>query len=283
MDTQNPGLSVEVAGEAVEAATPEIEQRNESQQIETTEVGQVEAQEQHQDDSDADEGAQANPSDALESKSQRQRRLKRERTAERERKLAESRRRLKEIEEREAQIKDPSYEEVDDMDRRAAIMAANEAERRQIAMDRKRLNGDVQSAEAEAQREYTEKADKAEADARTRYTDYDAKVSVLTAVTQGKPNRAIVDALRNSDAPADLAYFLGNNPEEAARIHSLPELSAAREIGRLEAGLSIPKPKTKTNTPPPIKPIQNGGSEVVKNPEEMSFSEYEAARKAGKI
>lgn len=283
MDTQTPGLA-EAAGEAVEAATPQDDQQHESQQIETAEVDQQEAENNTQDEGNSGESdQQVAEASETESKSQRQRRLKRERQAERNQRLEANRKRLEVIEKQRAELKDPAFDEIDDPDRRTAVMAGNEARRAMLDADKDRIIADIQAAQAEAEREWREKSASAEVEARQRYTDYDAKVSVLTAVTQGRPNRAIQDALRASDNPADLAYWLGNNPEDAARINSLPDLQAAREIGRIEAGLSIPQPKKKTNAPPPIKPINQGAVDVVKNPEDMTFREYEAARKAGKL
>ena len=52
-------------------------------------------------------------------------------------------------------------------------------------------------------------------------------------------------------APA-IAYWLGNNKAEAARISQMPALAAARAIGAIEARLST----TKANPPPkPVKPV----------------------------
>jgi hypothetical protein len=60
-------------------------------------------------------------------------------------------------------------------------------------------------------------------------------------------------ATEMDDGPAVL-YYLGKNPDIADRIATLPPLSAAREMGRIEAKLaSAPKPDkvSKAPTPPP--------------------------------
>ena len=65
-------------------------------------------------------------------------------------------------------------------------------------------------------------------------------------------------AIQASDIGPDVAYHLGKNPKEAARIAKMPPLLQAREIGKIEATLSAnpPQPTPKpSNAPPPITPI----------------------------
>ncbi len=59
-------------------------------------------------------------------------------------------------------------------------------------------------------------------------------------------NQTVVDAAMG-DNFAEILYALGKNPDEAARIASLPPLQAAREIGKIEAKITAtpPKPKPK--------------------------------------
>lgn len=68
-------------------------------------------------------------------------------------------------------------------------------------------------------------------------------------------NQNMVDALFDSDHAADIAYHLGQNPQEARRIASLSPIAAAREIGKLEARFSGPPQKTKTKAPDATKPV----------------------------
>lgn len=87
-------------------------------------------------------------------------------------------------------------------------------------------------------------------DARTRYSDFDAKMNADVTVTP-----AMRDVLFDSEAGADLAYWLGSNPQEAARIAALQSpLAVARELGKVEAGLktaAVSAPKKTTSAPPP--------------------------------
>jgi len=66
----------------------------------------------------------------------------------------------------------------------------------------------------------------------------------------------MADAIRSSDIGPDVAYYLGTNPKEAARIHGLPPLLQVKEIGKIEAKLADNPPARKTTTAPePIRPV----------------------------
>lgn len=115
-----------------------------------------------------------------------------------------------------------------------------------------------------------------ETEARERFADYDT-------VTRN-PNVAITpdmaSLIRDSEHGPDIAYHLGKNPAEAARIASLSPIRQAAELGKLEVALAAPKPSRKVPAAPvqPVSAIAAGGS---KDPAKMSMSEYAAWRKAG--
>lgn len=115
------------------------------------------------------------------------------------------------------------------------------------------------------------------AEAKAVYPDYD------TVVHNDLPVSVVMgDAILGSDAPTLIMYHLGKNPDEARRISNLSPLDAAREIGRIEARLTAPKARTETSAPAPVNPVRPGGV-AGRNPENMSFAQYAAARRAGKI
>ena len=94
----------------------------------------------------------------------------------------------------------------------------------------------------------------------------------------------MAEAMRDSDAGTDIAYFLGKNLAEARRIASLNSAAAqAREIGKLELRLaekSTPvQAKEPSRAPAPIAPVGSGkGGD--KGPEQMSMAEYAKWRAA---
>lgn len=74
------------------------------------------------------------------------------------------------------------------------------------------------------------------------------------------PNLPISDAMaeviKSSDVGPDVAYYLGTNIKEAARISKLSPLMQAKEIGKIEAKLSDNPPVRKTTSAPaPISPV----------------------------
>ena len=116
------------------------------------------------------------------------------------------------------------------------------------------------------------------ADARTRYPDFDAALAVASNAQFVSP--ALSEMVLASDQPADLAYHLGKNPQEAIRLSALPPIIAAREIGKLEARLVATPPKIASTAPPPINPVRASGV-AVKDIEKMSLDEFRAFKAGG--
>ena len=130
-------------------------------------------------------------------------------------------------------------------------------------------------AQEESQRNkgltYRERVEKA----RAKYEDYEE----IAHGQHWAPTQDMADAILESELGPDIAYYLGNNPEEAARISKLSPAAQNRELGKLEAKLSLPPPKPKTTTAPA--PIEPSGSKAKaqKSPEEMSDKEFADWRK----
>ncbi len=107
-----------------------------------------------------------------------------------------------------------------------------------------------------------------------------ADVTVSPAMTQ-----AIVE----SDLGAEIAYYLGKNPDEANRIAKLSASAALREMGKIEARLentaekketppaekAAPKPSVK---PKPVAPVNGTAKTATKDPDEMNFQEFKQWR-----
>jgi hypothetical protein len=82
------------------------------------------------------------------------------------------------------------------------------------------------------------------------------------------------------DGP-QLAYWLGQNREEAARIAKLSPVKAVAELGRIAERLANPTPKAQPKPKPePIKPVGGRSSATPKDPSEESMEEYGARRLA---
>lgn len=81
-----------------------------------------------------------------------------------------------------------------------------------------------------------------------------------------------------SEAAHDIAYHLGKNPEVARKLSAMHPVQAARELGKLEARLTEPKPVTKA--PDPHTPVR-GAAFASKDPGKMTGPEYQAWRASG--
>jgi len=107
----------------------------------------------------------------------------------------------------------------------------------------------------------------------------------------------MADAIFASDFGAEVAYYLGRAPEEAARIAQLDAIGAAREIGKIEARLettgsgktpektnagadSDAAPKRATRADAPITPPKGGGKAApdLEYLATHNFAEYQRVR-----
>lgn len=113
-------------------------------------------------------------------------------------------------------------------------------------------------------------------EAKARYTDFDAVALARDVPVSGDMARLI----QTSEVGADVLYHLGQNKALSAEIAGMNPMDAARAIGRLEATIAAPRPRTSTNAPAPISPLKGSGT-AMKDPAKMSFAEFKAYREAG--
>jgi hypothetical protein len=88
----------------------------------------------------------------------------------------------------------------------------------------------------------------------------------------------VADLVMSMDEGPRVAYFLGKNPETAARLSSLPPLEAAKELGRIETRLAYEREQAKakpvSKAPPPPPKIDATEPAVEKDPSQMSDKEF---------
>lgn len=126
-------------------------------------------------------------------------------------------------------------------------------------------------------RELVEDYEDGQIKARKVIPDYD---TVLQAAKNVPVAPHIEGLILESDKSALIAYHLAKNPEKVDRLNAMPPVAAAREIGRLEARLSLPNPNKATSAPKPISAVKGGASPTPKVTE-MSMEEYAAMRSKG--
>lgn len=137
------------------------------------------------------------------------------------------------------------------------------------------------------QKEQQRQNEKAEQDIAKKARDFYEKGVALAddfdeLVMQNKAlpvTEAMRDALFAIDKGPEVLYHLANNPDEAFRVANLSPYAQAVEIGRLEARMSMPKPKTTTSAPPPITPL-SGGGESVNDPNNANIDDWMKRRNA---
>jgi len=103
----------------------------------------------------------------------------------------------------------------------------------------------------------------------------------VMAASTAPMSAAMAEAIKDSDVGPKVAYHLAQNPEIATRLSRLEPMAAAREIGRLEASLSVkqePTPKRVTSAPTPPTPVGSGRS-TTGDPGSMSQADYMEWRK----
>lgn len=151
-------------------------------------------------------------------------------------------------------------------DREVREIGEREAEARKFAQDKEKQEQDLINKTWSSQ----------VSEAKTRYADFEE-----VALAESLPvSRDMARLIQTSDAGPDVLYHLGRNPALAAEIAALPPYEAARAIGRLEATVTLPRPRTSTNAPEPIAPVR-GAAGASKDPAKMSGPEYQAWRAAG--
>ena len=237
---------------------------------------------------EGDEGAEGSEEQVSPAKARRERRK-----AEMDRLRTEAEQARKEAEDLRRQLQEsggtadpaPKREEFKDYEEWQAALAAHKVMSQLSARERAKLEG--QSKEREAALEKLSQQERQvlaqnwadqETEARTRYADYDAVArNPSVPITE-----AMVQVMVQSEMGPDIAYYLGSNPAEAARIARMQPLEMARQMGMIEARVSLPRAPKQTQAPDPVSPVKPK-ARASRDPAKMTMDEYIAARKSGQI
>lgn len=130
---------------------------------------------------------------------------------------------------------------------------------------------------------------------REKYEDFDVVAMAKDLLITDKMSELILE----SEISADIMYYLGQNPDEAADIAKLTPMKIAKKLAEIERELrkgeaapeddeeppGVPPPPVKkkklTKTPEPITPVRESGA-IDKDPSQMSPKEYRAWRERNK-
>lgn len=108
---------------------------------------------------------------------------------------------------------------------------------------------------------------------KTEFPDWDSSLRTFQMLGGASPD--FLEAITAMDAGHKVLHHLGQNPETAERVLSLPPLRMALELARLETSAGQAKPKPVSNAPAPINPI--GGRSAPVEPEEFATTAEQIA------
>lgn len=213
-----------------------------------------------------------------ETKSQRRRRLRRERetnvNAEVERLRAENER----LKTRGRTVKAPNPQDYTNQAEYAADLAAYRVRSQDAQAETERIQSDFKRAETAERDSFAEAAMDFKSEGVEKYPDFAELVS--RTPDKGGPalTTVMTEALFESDAGVDVAYYLAKNPAESKKIAQMSPVAQARAVFQLEAKVAKQAEPVRSKAPAPVKPVKGGSAAPQKSPSEMSMSEYAAYR-----
>lgn len=242
-------------------AAPQVTTQKAEQSAETPQAEKPAGTEQEQQTASGDDAPSQDTEDPDKPKTWKEKRQERNKQRWQEYKAAKEviPARLQLLERELAQLKSappPDLSQITDPGEEIAERAAWKI-RQQSAQDKSAaIDSERQAVAFEQQQKMLAAWDEARADARERIPDFDQVVNDRTPIHQ-RAAPFIVE----SEKGAEIAYWLGKNPQAAQALYSQFETAPARalvELGRIEARVSAPAAKTVSTAPKPA-PILNGG------------------------
>lgn len=141
----------------------------------------------------------------------------------------------------------PPVDQFESVDAYAEALAEQKAAQKLAAIEAEKYKFEVLETYQEREEE-----------ARNKYDDFEqVAYNPRLPITD-----TMAEAIQASDIGPDIAYYLGSNPKEAARIADLKSpVLQAKELGKIEAKLaSDPPVKKTTSAPAPITPVAGRGT-----------------------
>jgi hypothetical protein len=106
---------------------------------------------------------------------------------------------------------------------------------------------------------------------RDRIPDYDRVMAEQNGVFIA--DNVAAQILESPKGPL-LAYYLAKNLDKVAELNRMPPMQAAREIGRLEARIRIPKGNSATKVRPVRETPRGGAAPPNRDPSSMSMADF---------
>jgi hypothetical protein len=128
---------------------------------------------------------------------------------------------------------------------------------------------------------FNEQCNKIAEKGKESFAGFDTALANLNAVGAlgANSNPTFLQTVAELPEAHKLLYHLGNNPDEAARINSLPPLKMAIELAKIETKIALPQTKQTSKAPPPITPVTGtGGANNDLASPELSMEEFSRIR-----
>lgn len=135
---------------------------------------------------------------------------------------------------------------------------------------REEFADEAKDAHAEADAAVVENWQVQREEASARLPDFDEVINAVPADVFSAP---VAQAILSSDMAADVAYVLAKDLPRARRFAASTPLEQGREIGRIEAELSGPKPRKISSAPPPVDTVGSKGPGSGFNPATASVED----------
>lgn len=262
-----------------EDVTDHTEAPTEDEESEATES--TEGQDDDQPASDEEE--QVSPAKARRERRKAEVQRLKESEAQAQKELAETRAKLDRLQQIAQESQPPKQEDFANYDdylaaktAHSSLVALDDRQKRELEREAARQTKAIEDISEKEQQEMARNwADQTD-DARRKYTDFDAVVTAPDLSITAPMARVIA----SSELGADIAYHLGTNKAEAARIAQMSDLEMARNMGAIEARLSMPKVRTQSTAPDPVTPVRPKAT-ATKDPSKMTPKEYRAWRENG--
>ncbi|OAH19241.1 hypothetical protein AX289_31445 [Methylorubrum populi] len=149
--------------------------------------------------------------------------------------------------------KEEDFKDWNDFDRAQRRYDVKLAVAEQRIADREAASASRKAEEQAATREAAVEAFQDRLDeTRGKIPDFD---KALAAAKDREVKPHVTELVIESEKGGLLAYYLAKNPDVLTKLNGMSERDATKEVGRLEARLTLAKPKTATAAPAPAKQV----------------------------
>ena len=165
-------------------------------------------------------------------------------------------------------LQEPDISQFEDLDSyvKAQVKYEKELEKQQTQSQQAQQT----QAQAVAQ-DWVAKVDKV----RSVAPDFDAVFNNVASIEFAP---MALEAVAQHPKGAEIAYMLGKDIGEAYRIAALPPSQQLMAIGEIAARTNVPKPKTVSTAPAPVKPVGSsiGGKKSINEMSDKEYNEFRA-------